>query len=168
MTIAPPEALVHLLKPWNDFYSHSKTAETIVLFLHLGALLLAGGFAIAADRSTLRALRLPAAGRAEPLRELAAVHRWVIGGLAVIVVSGLALLASDIETFFGSWIFWVKMSLVVVLLINGLMMTQTETALAGEATEASPHWGKLGRIAKTSLTLWFTVMAFGIALANFA
>ena len=29
------------------------------------------------------------------------MHRWVITGLAVIVMSGVALLASDIETFFG-------------------------------------------------------------------
>ena len=75
--IAPPEFLIELLKPWNDFYSHSKVAETIVVFLHTGALLLAGGFAIAADRSTLRALRLTADARVQPLKELAAVHRWV-------------------------------------------------------------------------------------------
>ena len=58
MMIAPPEALVSLFQPWNDFYAHSKLAETIVTFLHVGGVLLGGGLAIAADRGTLRALRL--------------------------------------------------------------------------------------------------------------
>jgi hypothetical protein len=166
--IAPPEFLVEMLKPWNDFYSHSKAAATTVVFLHTGALLLAGGFAIAADRSTLRALRLGVESRVQPMKELAAVHRWVITGLAIMVTSGLALLASDIETFWGSWIYWVKMSLVVLLLVNGLIMTRTEGSLAVDASDASPHWRSLRRTAVTSLTLWFTITLLGVALANIA
>src|SRR4051812_37051005 len=157
MMIAPPEFLVTMLKPWNDFYSHSKVTEAAVVFLHIGGLLLAGGLAIGADRGTLRALRLGVDSRVQPMKELAAVHRWVITGLAIIVLSGLALLASDIETFFGSWIFWLKMALVASLLVNGLMMTRTETSLAGDSSETSPHWRTLRRTAVTSLTLWFTI-----------
>src|SRR6266545_1990921 len=112
MMIAPPQALVRLFQPWADVYSHSKMAVTIVTCLHIGGLLLAGGFAIAADRATLRALRMPAAERAGAMTELAKVHRWVLTGLAVIALSGLAQLASDLETFFGSWLFWVKLALV--------------------------------------------------------
>ena len=100
--IAPPSTLVDLLQPWSDFYGHSKLAETIVVFIHVGGLLLAGGIAIATDRLTLRAV---AAGRDERLRyldELHAVHRWVLIGLTLILLSGLALVTSDIETFWGS------------------------------------------------------------------
>src|SRR4051812_43517213 len=111
--LAPPEALVDLLKPWADFYGHSKVAATIVTFLHVGPMLLGGGFAIAMDRSTLRALRSPADQRTAHLTELEAVHRWVIGGLVVMVVSGVLLLAADIETFYGSLLYWTKMALVV-------------------------------------------------------
>jgi uncharacterized membrane protein len=166
--IAPPEFLIELLKPWNEFYGHSKGAETLVVFLHTGGLLLAGGFAIASDRATLRALRLGADARVQQMKELAAVHRWVITGLGVIVISGLALLTSDIETFFGSWIYWVKMALVAMLLVNGLMMTRTEASLAKDAGDASPHWGSLRRTAVTSLTLWFTVALLGVALSKVA
>ncbi len=163
-----PEALVHALKPWSDFYGHSKTAATIVTFLHIGGLLLAGGLAIAADRGSLRALRLAAGERSHYMRELASVHRWVLTGLVVVVVSGLALLASDIESFFGSWIFWVKMVLVAVLLFNGVRMTRTEDALRRDANAESIHWQSLHRTAVTSLGLWFVIAAFGVALSNFS
>jgi hypothetical protein len=163
-----PESLVQLLKPWSDFYSHSKLTTTIVQFLHIGGVLLAGGLAIAMDRSTLRALRLPASERAAHLRELGTVHRWVITGLGVVVVSGLALLTADIETFFGSWIYWTKMALVVVLLINGYMMTRVEQRLANDASDTSIHWAGLRRASVWSLSLWFVVAALGVALTNFS
>ena len=164
----PPDALVQLLQPWNDFYSHSKTTETIVLFLHIGGLLLAGGFAIAADRTTLRALRGAASNRPQYLAEQMTVHKWVISGLGIIVVSGLALLTSDIETFWGSWIYWGKMALVVLLLINGLMMTRTEKTLTADTSGQSPGWDSLRRTAVTSLMLWFAIALAGVALANFS
>ncbi|HEY4129511.1 MAG TPA: hypothetical protein VGM50_02785 [Gemmatimonadaceae bacterium] len=166
--IAPPDALVHALEPWNRFYSHSKMTQTIVTFLHVGGLLLAGGLAIAADRSTLRALRIAAHERPPYLNELKTVHRWVISGLGIVVVSGLALLASDIETFFGSGIFWIKMVLVIALLVNGLMMTRAETQLLRDAGENATAWRALHRIAVTSFALWFATAALGVALVNFS
>lgn len=166
--IAPPESLVNLLEPWNRLYSHSKLTATVVTFLHVGGLLLAGGLAIAADRGTLRALRIAAHERPHHLRELGAVHRWVIGGLAIVVISGLALLASDIETFFGSGIFWVKMVLVLALLVNGLLMTRAEESLARDAGENAPAWRTMHRVAVTSLGLWFVTAALGVALVNFS
>ena len=71
--MSAPDVLVHLTKPWNDFYSHSKLAETIVTFFHVGGLLLGGGAAVASDRATFRALRGEAAHRSHHLRELKAV-----------------------------------------------------------------------------------------------
>src|SRR6476469_7681559 len=140
MMIAPPEALVDLFKPWNDFYSHSKLAETIVTFAHVGGVLLAGGLAISADRGTLRSLRLAASERGHFTREQAAVHRWVLTGLTLVVLSGLALLTSDFETFWGSWIYWTKMALVVALLANGLVMTRAEQALTRDSSDGATAW----------------------------
>jgi uncharacterized membrane protein len=163
-----PESIVTLLKPWADFYSHSKTTETIVTYMHIGGLLLAGGLAIGSDRASVRVMRQPAGQRPAVLQELAAVHRWVIGGLGVVVVSGLMLLLSDIETFLGSWIFWVKMLMVAVLLLNGLMMTRIEKGLATDASESSRHWISLRRASQWSLALWFAITLAGVALLNFA
>ena len=166
--ITPPQGLVSLLEPWADFYGHSKAAETIVTFLHVGGLLLAGGFAIAADRATLRSLAEPIETRTAHLREIAEVHRWVLVGLTVIVLSGIALAASDLETFWGSWVYWVKMVFVVVLLSNGYVMTRAEQHLARDASEGSRGWRTLRRVAVTSLVLWFVITALGVALLNYA
>jgi hypothetical protein len=163
-----PEALVHLFKPWADFYSHSKLATSVVQFIHIGGLLMGGGLAIAADRGTLRAMRLASHERSGHLNDLAEVHRWVLSGLAAVVISGLALLAADIDSFFGSWIFWVKMALVVLLLVNGYRMTRTEAALRHGAAEDSAQWNRLHRVAVTSLGLWFVVAALGVSLSNFS
>lgn len=161
-----PESLVHALQPWNDYYSHSKGAAIVVTSLHVGGTLLAGGLAIAADRGTFRAMRLPIEERPRHLRDLADVHRLVLGGLTIVVISGLLLFASDVETFAGSWVFWTKMALIVVLLVNGLVMTRTERVLAGDPASASHAWTRLHRIASVSVTLWFLVLFAGVALAN--
>src|SRR5579863_5034893 len=102
--MSAPEFLTHLVDPWSQLYSHSKTLNAVVNFAHIGGLLLAGGFAIAADRGTFRAMRLPTAERRHHMADLAAVHRWVVTGLMIVIVSGLFQLAADLDTFFGSWI----------------------------------------------------------------
>jgi uncharacterized membrane protein len=164
--MSAPQALVHLVQPWSDFYSHSKTAVTIVTFVHVGGLLLAGGLAIAADRGTYRAMRFAHDDRSSHLRELAAVHRWVLTGLIAVVISGLFLFAADVDTFFSSWVFWTKMALVAVLLANGLVMTRAERGLEADAGPSSPHWRSLHRAAVRSLGLWFVITLFGVTLAN--
>jgi len=166
--IAPPGALVDLLKPWSDFYGHSKLAETIVLFVHVGALLLGGGIAIASDRATLRAASQPIEERARQRRDLSAVHRWVIGSLVAIAASGLVLLASDLETFWDSPIYWTKMALVGALLINGLVMTRAETSLDRDDDVNAAGWHTLRRTALASLGLWFSITALVIALVNYS
>lgn len=162
-----PEVLVRLTKTWADVYSDSKALETIVTFVHVGALVAGGGVAIATDRSTLRALRADAPARGSHLEELSVVHRWVITGLLLATFSGLLLFAADVETFWGSWIFWGKMALIVALLFNGLVMTRAESALRDAASpDDEAHWSRLRLTALTSLTLWLIITLAGVALVN--
>ncbi len=163
-----PETLVRLAKPWADAYSDSKLLETIVTFVHVGALVAGGGVAIATDRSTLRALRADAHARGHHLDELSVVHRWVITGLVLAALSGVLLFAADVKTFWGSWIFWGKMALIVALLVNGLVMTRAEGTLQrldDAALDAGP-WGQLRATAITSLVLWLVITLAGVALVN--
>jgi uncharacterized membrane protein len=165
---APPEILTGLAAPWAKFYGHSKLAATLVEFLHIAPLVVAGGLAIALDRSTIRLDHDEPGARERHLAELGTVHRVVLGGLVVSILSGLALLASDLETFWGSWIFWLKMALVVLLLANGGIMTRIERALRANPGNTDDDWRRLRNVAIASATLWLTITLAGVALTNFA
>lgn len=164
--IAPTE-LVRLARPWEELYSDSKGLETLVTFLHIGGLLLGGGLALATDRSTLRAIRQAVHDRVQHLEALGAVHRIVVAGLAITFVSGILLFLADVKTFWGSWVFWLKMALILVLLVNGLVMTRAERSLrATGMREDDRAWSHLHRTAWVSLVLWYGITLAGVALLN--
>jgi hypothetical protein len=84
------------------------------------------------------------------------------------MLSGVALLAADLETYFDSRIFWIKMGLIAVLLANGAVMNRTERALRAAGGGADVQWRRLRTIAITSLALWLTITLAGVALLNLA
>lgn len=168
MIVAVPQMLTDLADPWAKFYSHSKVAATIVTFLHIAPIVVGGGLAIALDRSTLRLRHDEPGARARHLSELGTSHRVVIGALTVSFLSGLALFASDLDTFYGSWVFWFKMGLIALLLVNGALMTRLERSLRAAGAGADAQWRRLRTIAITSLALWLTITLVGVVLANVA
>jgi uncharacterized membrane protein len=166
MMIDPPHMLVDMLKPWADFYSDSSVAPTIVTFLHLGGLLFAGGTAVAADRVALRLASNEGGQRDTHLAERHQLHRVVIGGLIVVVISGILMLTADIETFYASAVYWTKMALVAALLGNGFWMTRIERTLARVGTSDARAWKRFRGATLTSIALWFTITFFGVTLVN--
>jgi len=161
-----PEVLTRLAEPWAHFYGHSKAASTIVTFLHIAPIVVGGGIAIALDRATLRLDVDDGPARERHLRELGLVHPIVLSSLALLLLSGLAMLAADLDTFLGSWVFWLKMALIVALLANGARMTRLERALAGAAGTAGDQWRRLRGIAVTSVILWLAITLAGVVLTN--
>ena len=161
-----PETLTRLVEPWAHFYSHSKVASTIVTFLHIAPIVVGGGIAIALDRASLRLDVADARARERHLTELGSVHPIVLWSLGVLLLSGLAMLAADLDTFLGSWVFWLKMALIVALLANGAQMTRRERALAGPAGAAADQWRRLRGIAITSLVLWLAITLAGVVLTS--
>lgn len=163
-------ALASVVAPWRTLYGNSTVVSTAVTFAHIAALVVGGGLALAADRSTLRALRAGNGERERHLEELHAVHRPVLAALAVAFASGLLLFAADVETFAASPTFWMKLGLVALLLANGAVLARTERALRTTTPAAvpddSPLWRRLRLTAYTSAGLWLAVVLAGTALVN--
>lgn len=155
-------SLVRLVEPWKAIYDHSTIVSTAVMGAHLVALLFSGGLAVASDRSTLRAMRLDESTRLRQLGELRAVHRPILIGLGLSFITGLLLAAADLATFLGSAVFWAKLGLVVVLLINGGFLARTEMRLAQMPTPSL--WRQLRRSSWASLALWTATVVVGVVL----
>ena len=158
-----PGQLASVVSQWASMYSNHAALRTVVMFAHVGALVGAGGCAIAVDRAMLHSLKKDEAERRAQVAAIAGTHRIVVAGLSLIVVSGLLLFTADLETFLYSRVFWIKMSLVTLLLVNGAVLTSAERRASRGAGDA---WGRLRVTAIASLALWFLITFAGVALTN--
>jgi small-conductance mechanosensitive channel len=166
------EGLSKILEPWSTLYGESTVVSTLVTSAHILGMLVGGGLAISADRSTLRALRQPPEERRRHLTELAEVHRPVLWALAIIVATGVLLAAADVQTFIGSAVFWTKMGLIALLLGNGAVLYRTERrltrAVSASITPSIDLWDRLRLASLVSLGLWLVVAASGVILTSVA
>jgi len=176
----------HAVAPWAKLYRASNAVSTVTTFLHIAGLMVAGGFALATDRATLRMLRELRTSRTtghDPMRSsvdpelratcerqlehVRAIHRPVLLGLVVVVVSGFLMAASDAATFLGSPLFWAKMTLFVILLTNGWVMARTEATLR-TSPEVPALWSRMRTTSIVSAVLWLSVALSGTALTSYA
>jgi uncharacterized membrane protein len=153
----------HLLESWVSVYANHAALRTGIEFVHIGGLVAGGGCAITADLATITTAREGSATRATQLQLLKKTHRIVVSGLAALAISGLLLFASDVETFLYSRIFWLKMGLMVLLLINGALVLAGERQVQRGEAHA---WARLHHTAMASLVLWFLTTLAGAALPN--
>lgn len=160
------ETLVNVFKPWADFYGHTKPVQAGIEFLHVGGLLVGGGFAIASDRAALRALHADMEQKKYVLRDFTTVHTPVLIALSVSVASGIAMLTTDIGTFLVSPVFWIKMTLVVLLLANGYLVKRTDEQLSADPSPGNRAWRRFKFGAITSITLWLSTTLAGVILLN--
>lgn len=159
--------LAALAEPWNKLLSHSKPVSAAVLFLHIAPLIIGGGVAFSADLATLRAHRAGPAERESQLVALSATHRLVLFGLGLSVVSGIGLFLSDVENFWSSIFWWIKILMVILLLINGFILTRTESALLRNKNDTAA-WSRLRIVAVLSVVLWLGTALAGVVLKEFA
>jgi len=151
----------HLLALWAHFYGRTTALRTAVTYLHLGGILLGGGLAIAADVAALRLSPDTGPDWTRELDRLAAVHRWVVAGLALIFASGAMMALAEVGSFATSVVFWVKMGLVALLIGNGYARLRVEVALR---QGSAARWGWFRRTSIASLALWFLILLFGAVL----
>lgn len=163
MTIV--ESLAHLAEPWASAYDNSKLLMNGVMFSHIGGFLVAGGLALAADRSVFRAAGADAAARQVHLAELNAIHTPVVLGLIVSFASGILLFLADVPTFATAPVFWIKMGFLALLLGNGAALRRTGHRLAS-AEVSDRAWQSLRRSAAASTLLWLVAVLTGVMLVN--
>ena len=150
------------LENWTSFYSNHAVVRTLLGFLHIGGLVIGGGSAIWADRTTLLASRQGASQRVAQLQALRGTHRIVLGSLTAVTASGLLLLAADSDALLHSIFFWVKMGLIAGLLANGALLTRAER----EAESDVQGWQMLRVTPTISVALWTATTLAGAALPN--
>jgi uncharacterized membrane protein len=155
--------LTHLLQSWSSIYSDSAPLRTGLGFLHVAGLLAGGGSAIAADRAPLVAWKRDADSRLAHVRVLHGTHRAVLIGLTLVIFSGVFLFASDVDTYLASRVFWIKMGMVVLLMVNGSVLVHAGRR-AQHGTQAA--WTRLRWGSLVSVALWFLTTLMGAALPN--
>jgi len=158
-----PPALHDLLVDLGSFYSNHAMARTLITFAHIGGLVVAGGAAMTVDRGLVfSARRTNDSGRAQ-LAATRSTHGFVLWGLVLVTVSGLLLFAADVDTFWASRVFWIKIGLIALLVVNGMALMRSERrASAGDASA----WRTLRWTAAASITLWMLTTLAGVALLN--
>lgn len=155
-------AIREIVEAWAAFYANSPAARSAVTFTHVGALVVGGGSAIAADLGTVKALRGDGATLRVELERLHATHRLVTASLALVVVSGVLLTLADFEAYVASKAFWIKMGLFAALLINGAMIVSMTTA----RRDGPRVHARLRLAALTSLVLWLATLLLGTVVPN--
>jgi hypothetical protein len=153
-----------IIASWASLYSNHATLRTAIEFLHVGGLVAAGGCAVAADRIALRAARHGATARTSELDPLEGTHRVVVAGLVAVIASGWLMFGADVDTFLYSKLFWLKMTLMVLLLVNGSLLRRAERDARAGDTSA---WERITLTAKASIALWAFTTLVGTALPNF-
>ncbi len=156
--MALPGLLSKAVEGWSIFYADHRLVSVTVHWLHLGALLVGGGAAVTADRQFLSARREARAGQ---LAALGGAHRVVVLSLAVVLLTGLLMSAADLRTFVGSRLYWTKLGLLGLLLLNGtaLLAFERRAKLGSDAALTG-----LMAVAAASLLLWLLMLFFGVWL----
>lgn len=150
-----------IAQPWADLYGGSVPVEVTVVFLHLAALMVAGGLAIASDRAIFRASPAGADVKALVVQVVGGAHRLVLIGLGVLVVTGLLMLLADVEALLTSPLFWAKMVGFGLLLVNGARLRRLA---AGNPVADAAAWRPLYGAAVTSTALWLGLLLLGVLL----
>lgn len=156
-------ALREIVETWAAFYANSPFARSAVTFSHVGALVVGGGSAIAADLGTIGALRRDTSAVRAELRRLHSTHRVVTTSLALVVSSGVLLMLADLDAYLASTAFWLKMGLFAALLVNGGLVV----AASSPARQDTPrNRTRLRLAAVLSLTLWLATILLGTVVPN--
>jgi uncharacterized membrane protein len=145
---------------WSAYYSDHQMVSLVIRYLHLAALMVGGGTALAIDRVVLGTART----RTEDRRRAAFTamkgsHRVVVPALAIVTGSGILMAAADWDTFVISRLFWIKMISFGFLVVNGMALVAAERAYAKETD--IKMWRRVVLASGASCLLWLLILWIG-------
>ena len=145
---------------WSVYYSDHQMVSLLIRYVHLAALMIGGGTALAIDRVVLGSART----RTEDRRRAAFTamkgsHRVVVPALAIVTASGILMAAADWNTFVASRLFWFKMIFFGLLVINGMALVAAERAYAKKTDIVM--WRRVVLASGASCALWLLILWIG-------
>lgn len=155
-------AFKEIADAWASIYANSPATRSGIMFAHLGALVVGGGTAIATDLDAMRALRRPGDDANAEFSRLQGTHRLVISCLTIVVVSGMALMLADFDSYFSSTAFWIKMAGFVALIVNGAMLVKAPNGAGDRASVRR----RVRILTAASVTLWLLTTLLGTVVPN--
>lgn len=145
---------------WSAYYSDHQMVSVAVRYLHLAALMVGGGTALAIDRLVLGSARTGTDDRRRAaLTAMHGSHAVVVPALVVVAASGVLMAAADWSTFEVSRLFWIKMGSFVLLLLNGAALVAAERAYAKGGDTGM--WRRVVVASGASFLLWLFILWIG-------
>jgi len=145
---------------WSAYYSDHQMVSLLIRYLHVAALMVGGGTALAIDRVVLGTARTRTDDRRRAaFTAMKGSHRVVVPALAVVTASGLMMAAADWDTFVASRLFWIKMIAFGFLVINGMALVAAERAYAKNAGVLM--WRRVVIASGASCALWLFILWIG-------
>ena len=145
---------------WSAYYSDHQMVSLLIRYLHLAALMIGGGTALAIDRVVLGTARTRTDDRRRAaFTAMKGSHRVVVPALTIVTASGIMMAAADWDTFVASRLFWVKMISFGLLVVNGMALVAAERAYAKDTDVRM--WRRVVIASGTSCALWLFILWIG-------
>lgn len=145
---------------WAAYYGDHQMVSLLIRYVHLAALMIGGGTALAIDRVVLGSARHRTDDRRRAaFTAMRGSHRVVVPALAVVTASGILMAAADWDTFQASRLFWTKMIAFALLIVNGAALVAVERAYA-KSTDVS-MWRRVVMASGVSVALWLLILWIG-------
>jgi hypothetical protein len=145
---------------WSTYYSDHQMVSLLIRYLHLAALMVGGGTALAIDRVVLGTARTRTDDRRRAAwQALQGSHRVVVPSLAVVAATGVLMTAADWATFETSRLFWIKMGTFGLLVVNGAALVAAERRYA-KNTDVRV-WHRVILASGMSVLLWLVILWIG-------
>ncbi len=170
---------------WAELYRTNDIVQLLAAFGHILAILYAARYALRGDRAALRLTRPDGRferTRVRDLRQITGAHVHVITGLGFALLTGVAQLLAQLHYLPQSPIFWIKMTMIALLLANGRVIQVAGGRAAAVIKVADAPGSAAGAVgdgaggpaalrglrtaALRSIALWCTLVVLGLLLTT--